>query len=110
MAYDLELAQRIRELLGVDPDVVEQKMFGGLAFLIGGHMSVAVSGSGGLLMRCEPDETQALLKEPHAEEFVMRGRAMSGWLRVNADGVEDDAGLKRWVEVGVGYARSLPPK
>ena len=110
MAYDLELAQRIRALLTFDPDVVEQKMFGGLAFLIGGHMAVAASGGGGLLLRCEPDETDALLREPGAEQFVMRGKAMSGWLRVNAEGIEDDAELKRWVEVGAGLARSLPPK
>ena len=110
MAYDLELAQRIRELLTFEPDIVEKQMFGGLAFLIGGHMAVAASGSGGLLMRCEPDETEALLREPHAEKFVMRGKAMSGWLRVDVEGVADDAALKRWVEVGTGFARSLPPK
>ena len=110
MAYDQELAQRIRELLTFEPGIVEQKMFGGLAFLIGGHMSVAVSSGGGLLLRNEPDDTEALLAQPHTEPFVMRGRAMSGWLRVTAEGVEDDTELKRWVETGVGYARSLPPK
>ena len=110
MAYDEELAQRIRELLTFDADVVEKKMFGGLSFLIGGHMAVGISGSGGLIMRCEADETEALLGQPYVEEFVMRGKAMSGWIRVAADGVEDDAELKRWVEAGAGFARSLPPK
>jgi hypothetical protein len=110
MAYDLELAQRVREMLTFDPDVVEQRMFGGLAFLIGGHMAVAVSGSGGLLMRCEPDETDEMLAQPYVEPFVMRGREMKGWVRVDAEGVAEDAELKRWVESGVGFARALPPK
>jgi TfoX/Sxy family transcriptional regulator of competence genes len=110
MAYDTELAQRVRELLTFEPGVVEKKMFGGLAFLVGGHMSVAVSGTGGLLMHVEPEETQELLAQPYVEPFVMRGRAMNGWVRVAAEGVEDDEELKRWVQAGVGYARSLPPK
>ena len=110
MAYDAELAQRVRELLIYEPDVVEKKMFGGLSFLIGGHLAVGVSGSGGLLMRNDADETEELLTQPYVEPFVMRGRAMNGWVRVNSEGVEDDAELKRWVEAGVGFARSLPPK
>ena len=110
MAYDTELAQRVRELLAIEPDIAEQKMFGGLAFLIGGHMAVGISGGGGLLMRCEADETDALVAQPHVEEFVMRGKAMNGWVRVDADGVADEDALKRWVEHGVGFARALPPK
>ncbi len=110
MAYDTELAQRVRELLTFEPEVVEKKMFGGLSFLIGGHLAVGVSGAGGLLMRAEPDETQELLSQPHVEPFVMRGRAMNGWVRVAAEGVAEDEELKRWVQSGVGYARSLPPK
>ncbi|HWD68866.1 MAG TPA: TfoX/Sxy family protein [Solirubrobacteraceae bacterium] len=110
MAYDTELAQRVRELLTFEPDIVEKKMFGGLSFLIGGHLAVGVSGTGGLLMRSEPAETEDLRSQPHVEPFVMRGRAMNGWVRVNAEGVEADAELKRWVESGVGFARSLPPK
>jgi TfoX/Sxy family transcriptional regulator of competence genes len=110
VAYDTELAQRVRELLTFEPDVVEQKMFGGLSFLIGGHLAVGVSGSGGLLMRSEAEETSELLEQPYVEPFVMRGRAMKGWVRVNAEGVADSAELKRWVEAGVGHARSLPPK
>lgn len=110
MAYDVELAQRVRELLAYEPDIVEQKMFGGLSFLVGGHLAVGVSGSGGLLMRSEPQETAELLTQPFVAPFVMRGRAMSGWVRVAAEGVADDEELRRWVEAGVGYARSLPPK
>lgn len=109
MAYDEQLAQRIRELVADEPGVVEKRMFGGLAFLIGGNMSVAASGQGGLLVRCAPEDTDALLDEPGAEHFVMRGRAMNGWLRVSEDGL-DSEGLERWVARGVGYARSLPAK
>ena len=110
MAYDEDLADRIRALLATDHDVVEKKMFGGLAFLIGGNMSVSASGQGGLLLRCDPDETDSLVKEAHADRFEMRGRAMDGWLRVESEGVDSDIDLRRWVEVGVGYARSLPSK
>ncbi len=85
-------------------------MFGGLAFLVGGKMSVAASGQGGLLMRCDPDETDKLLAEPHAEPFEMRGRTMDGWLRVAPEGVRTKRELEPWVKRGVGYARSLPPK
>lgn len=109
MAYDEALAERIRRMLA-DEDVVEKRMFGGLAFLIGGNMSVSVSGQGGLLLRCDPAETDALVQEPHAARFEMRGRAMDGWLRIDPDGVGTDQELERWVSVGVGYARSLPAK
>ncbi len=85
-------------------------MFGGLAFLIGGNMAVSASGQGGLLLRCDPAETESMVSEPHAERFEMRGRAMDGWLRVEAEGVGTDEELQRWVAVGVDYARSLPPK
>ena len=110
MAYDEDLANRIRELISGEADVAEQQMFGGLAFLIGGHMSVAVSGQGGLLLRCDPAETEALLRKPHAGPFEMRGRAMNGWLRVTPEGVQTKRQLERWVARGVAYARSLPPK
>jgi hypothetical protein len=110
VAYDEDLADRIRALLATDHDVVEKKMFGGLAFLIGGNMSVSASGQGGMLLRCDPGETDSLVAEPHAARFEMRGRAMDGWLRVEPEGLESDADLERWVNVGVGYARSLPPK
>ena len=110
MAYDEDLANRIRELIAAEPDLTEQKMFGGLAFLIGGRMAVAASGSGGLMVRVEPGETDALMAKPHAGPFEMRGRAMDGWLRVDAEGVRTKRQLEPWVKRGVGYARSLPPK
>jgi TfoX/Sxy family transcriptional regulator of competence genes len=110
VAYDEELAQRVRELLTFEPDIVEKRMFGGLSFLVGGHLAVGVSGTGGLLMRSEADDTADLVTQPYVEPFVMRGRAMNGWVRVNAEGVADDEELKRWVQSGVGFARSLPPK
>ncbi|MCL2417857.1 MAG: TfoX/Sxy family protein [Conexibacteraceae bacterium] len=109
MAYDTELADRVRTLLMFEPDVVEKRMFGGIAFLIGGHIAVGLSAGGGLLMRCERDETDDLLAQPHVEPFVMRGRAMNGWVRVAGEGVAGDSELQRWVEAGVGLARSLPP-
>ena len=109
MAYDEDLADRIRVALSGVP-VTEKKMFGGLAFLVGGNMSVAASGQGGLMVRVDPDQTEELLREPGAAEFEMGGRgAMKGWLRVSAD-VLDDAALQAWVDRGVAYARSLPPK
>jgi TfoX/Sxy family transcriptional regulator of competence genes len=110
MAYDEELANRIRELVADEPDLTEQRMFGGLAFLIGGNMSVAASGQGGLLLRVDPDETEALVEKPHAQPFVMRGREMQGWLRVDDEGVRTKRQLEPWVKRGVAYARSLPPK
>jgi TfoX/Sxy family transcriptional regulator of competence genes len=110
MAYDEELANRIRELVAAEDGVVEKKMFGGLAFLIGGNMSVSASGQGGLLLHVDPEETEALLAKPHAEPFVMRGRAMNGWLRVAPEGVATKRQLERWVARGVSYAKSLPPK
>ena len=110
MACDEDLANRIRELISGDAGVAEQPMFGGLAFLIGGHMSVAVSGQGGLLLRCDPAETDALLGKQYTTPFEMRGREMNGWLRVAPEGVRTKRQLERWVARGVGYARSLPPK
>jgi TfoX/Sxy family transcriptional regulator of competence genes len=110
MAYDEDLANRIRELIAADTGVTEQKMFGGLAFLIGGNMAVGASSEGGLLLRVPPDETEALAAKPHARRFEMRGREMQGWLRVDADGVRTKRQLESWVRRGVDYARSLPPK
>jgi TfoX/Sxy family transcriptional regulator of competence genes len=110
MAYDEELANRIRELVGGEGDVTEQKMFGGLAFLIGGNMAVAASGQGGLMLRCDPAETDKLVTKPHARPMVMRGREMDGWLRVDDEGVRTKRQLEPWVKRGVAYARSLPPK
>jgi TfoX/Sxy family transcriptional regulator of competence genes len=110
MPYDEDLANRIRELIAREPDVTEKKMFGGLAFLINGNMSVAASGQGGLMVRCDPEQTDALLEKPHAKRFEMRGREMQGWLRVDDEGVRTKRRLEPWVRTGVAYARSLPPK
>ena len=110
VAYDEDLANRIRELIGAEPDVAEKRMFGGLAFLVGGNMAVAASGQGGLMVRVDPAQTDALVAEPHAGPFEMRGRAMQGWLRVDADGVRTRRELEPWVRRGVAYARSLPAK
>jgi TfoX/Sxy family transcriptional regulator of competence genes len=110
MAYDEDLANRIRELLAGEAGVTEQRMFGGLAFLIGGNMSVAASGQGGILLRVAPEDTDPLLEKPHAQPFEMRGRAMRGWLRVDAEGVRTKRQLEPWVRRGVQYARSLPAK
>jgi TfoX/Sxy family transcriptional regulator of competence genes len=110
VAYDEELADRIRELVATENGLTEKKMFGGLAFLINGNMSVSASGQGGLLLRVDPEQTDKLLEEPHAQPFVMRGRAMDGWLRVAPEGVRTKRDLERWVKRGVGYARSLPSK
>jgi TfoX/Sxy family transcriptional regulator of competence genes len=109
MAYDEELAERIRGLLPAVP-VTEKKMFGGLAFLVGGHMSVVASGKGGLMLRCDPADSERLVGEPGASRMVMRGKEMDGWLRVTGDAVAADADLTRWIEVGTTYAGSLPPK
>ena len=110
MAYDEDLANRIRELVAGEPDVTEQRMFGGLAFLIGGNMAVAASGQGGLMVRVDPDDTDALVAKAHAQPFEMRGRAMQGWLRVDAEGLRTKRQLEPWVGRGVAYARSLPRK
>jgi TfoX/Sxy family transcriptional regulator of competence genes len=110
VAYDEELAERIRELVIGEPGLAEKRMFGGLAFLINGNMSVSASGQGGLLLRVDPAETDALLRRPHARPFEMRGRAMDGWLRVDPEGLRTKRELERWVSRGVAYARSLPSK
>ena len=110
MAYDEELAQRIRALLAEEADVAEQRMFGGLAFLIGGNMAVAASGQGGLLVRVDPEDSDALVESTNAYVMEMRGRRMRGWLRVDADDVRGDRELAEWVERGRAYARSLPAK
>jgi TfoX N-terminal domain len=110
MAYDEDLANRVRELIAAEEGVVEQRMFGGLSFLIGGHMSVSVSGRGGLLLRCDPKETDKWLGKPHVSPFEMRGRAMDGWLRIAPEGVPTKRQLEPWVKRGVTFARSLTPK
>jgi TfoX/Sxy family transcriptional regulator of competence genes len=110
MAYDEDLANRIRELVADRDGVTERKMFGGLAFLIGGHMAVGASGRGGLLLHVDHAETDGLLAKPHAQPFETRGRVMQGWVRVDAEGLKTKRQLERWVARGVAHARSLPPK
>jgi len=110
MAYDEELAGRIRQLIGADPELAEKKMFGGLAFLIRGNMAIAASGQGGAMVRVDPARSDALVATTTATLVNMRGRNMPGWLRVSSDNLRTDDQLARWVEIGTGYARSLPPK
>ena len=110
VAFDEDLALRIRELVGGQPGVTEKQMFGGLAFLVDGNMAISASGQGGVLVRVDPDKTVGLAGPAHAQIAVMRGREMPGWLRVDADGVRSRAQLQRWVDEGVAYARSLPRK
>ena len=110
MAYDEDLAARVRKLVSGQTGLTEKKMFGGLAFLIGGNMAVGVSGQGGILVRVDPDESDALVARTPAEPMEMRGRSMRGWLRVAAVDVAGDAALADWVERGTTYARALPPK
>ena len=110
MAYDEKLAARIRELVAGERGLAEKKMFGGLAFLVGGNMAVAASGQGGLLVRVDPDESDSLVASTNARPMEMRGRQMHGWLRVDADDVRTKRQLARWVELGTSYARSLPAK
>ena len=110
MAYDEELAARIRGLMSAEPSLAEKKMFGGLAFLVRGNMAVGVSGQGGILVRVDPDESDELVATTPAQLMVMRGRSMRGWLRVAAQDVAGDGELTEWVERGAAYARSLPAK
>lgn len=112
MAYDEELAGRIRDLLGGEPDLAEKKMFGGLAFLIGGNMAVAASGEGrgGLLVRVEPAGSETLALTTSARPMEMRDRPVRGWLRIESDDVRTHSELAKWVELGSTYARSLPAK
>lgn len=110
MAYDEELAARIRHLLTGTVAFTEKKMFGGLAFLVGGNMAVSASGQGGLMLRADPTASDEFCSHPGVERAVMRGRAMDGWLRVADEVTRDDDGLARWVRVGVDYAASLPAK
>jgi hypothetical protein len=110
MAYDEELADRIREVVRGEPGLTEKAMFGGLAFLVGGNMAVSASGQGGMLLRCDPAQTDDLVSRPHVQRFEMRGREMDGWLRVDLAAVDTEEELRDWVGRGVAYARSLPAK
>jgi len=110
MAYDERLAARIRDVVQGEPGLTEKRMFGGLAFLVCGNMAVSASGQGGLLLRVDPEQTEALVDGQRVRRFEMRGREMDGWLRVATEAVGTDEELSRWVEHGLAYARSLPPK
>ena len=110
MAYDEDLADRIRMATQDRDDLSERKMFGGLAFLVSGHMAVAASGQGGLMVRIHPEESEALVTEPGVSRFEMHGREMDGWVRVTADAVRTESQLARWVALGVEFASTLPPK
>lgn len=110
MAYDEDLAHRIRAIVGRMPGVSEKRMFGGLAFLVRGNMAIAVSGKGGIMVRVPPERSAELMDRPHAGPMEMRGREMNGWLRVTAAGVEADAALAEWAAIGTDFAASLPPK
>jgi TfoX/Sxy family transcriptional regulator of competence genes len=110
VAYDEKLADRIRELIGAEAKLTEQKMFGGLAFLIGGNMAIAASGQGGILVHVDPEQSDKLVKTTKARLMEMRGREMRGWLRVDTEDVRTKPQLKKWVELGTTYARSLPAK
>ena len=110
MAYDEDLADRIRELVGGEANLTEMKMFGGLAFLIGGNMAVAASGEGGVLVRVDPEESESLVASTSARPMEMRGRSMRGWLRVDEQDVRTHEQLSEWVRRGVAYAGSLPRK
>jgi TfoX/Sxy family transcriptional regulator of competence genes len=110
VAYDEHLAERVRSLVGSEPGLTEKAMFGGLAFLLDGNMAVGVSGQGGLLVRADPDGSERLLASDGVRPMEMRGREMRGWLRVDDEAVRTKRQLERWIKVGVGFARTLPPK
>jgi hypothetical protein len=110
MAYDEDLANRLREQLQAEDGVTEKRMFSGLAFLLDGHMTVNASGQGGLMLRIDPSQSDELVRQPGVRRFVMRGKELDGWLRVDPAVIETDDALAFWVGHGVRFARSLPPK
>jgi hypothetical protein len=109
MTYDVELAERVRAVLAAEPALTEKRMFGGLAFLVRGHLAVSASSQGGLLLRVDPSDAGSLLG-PAVTRFVMRGRELDGWLHVHPPAIETEAALRSYVARGLAYARSLPPK
>lgn len=114
VAYDAALLERIRDLVATEVaggrPITEKRMFGGHAFLVGGHLTVAASGKGGLLLRVDPAQTESLVADPAADRMIMRGRELDGWLHVDVGAASPDDELARWVALGVAYATSLPPK
>jgi TfoX/Sxy family transcriptional regulator of competence genes len=109
MAIDEALAARVRECVGTASGVVERRMFGGVAFLVHGNMSVGVHGNE-LIVRIEPSETDQALQKPGVRIFDITGRPMKGWLLISSTSVEHKSALRGWVAKGVAYAQSLPPK
>ena len=109
MAYDRDLAARLRAELEGAPGITERVMFGGLAFLVHGHLAVSAGSDGGLLVLVEPARTDELAGLPTASRQVMRGSELTGWLHVDVDAEASDAELRQWIDLGVAYARSLPP-
>jgi hypothetical protein len=110
MAYDEDLANRLRELLADEAAITERKMFGGLAFLLRGNMSVSASRNGGLLARIDPDDTDAALTRPHVTLMEMGGRTMDGWITVAPEGLKTKRELAAWVKRSVAFVKTLPPK
>lgn len=110
MAYDEALADRLRDLIGDRPDLTEKKMFGGLGFMVAGNMAVAASSQGGILVRSDPEAGTELIATTEARPMEMRGKEMTGWLRVDPEHLTTDESLREWVDRGVGFASSLPPK
>jgi TfoX/Sxy family transcriptional regulator of competence genes len=110
VAYDEELADRIRDVSQGEPGLSEKRMFGGLAFLVGGNMAVAASSKRDMMVRIDPSRAEELLARDHVSRMEMGGKLMDGWLRVATPALETDDALAEWVEVGLDYARTLPPK
>jgi len=110
MTYDENLANQLRELLADEDAIAEQKMFGGLAFLLHGNMAVSASRTGGLLVRVDPADTHAALARPHATLMEMGGRMMDGWITVGPEGLKTKRDIAAWVKRGVSFAKTLPPK
>lgn len=111
MAYDEQLADELRErLAGVDGELTEKRMFGGLAFLVDGNMAIAASRSGRLLVRTDPADAEEILSLPGAEAMEMRGRVMPGWVFVDAEAIESEDALDSWVERALTFVAGLPPK
>jgi TfoX/Sxy family transcriptional regulator of competence genes len=110
MAYDKDLAERIRHYLVSIPNLTERKMFGGIGFLINGNMTIAASAQGGIMVRIDPTQTEKLVQSTPAQVMVMRGKSMAGWLRISAHELSSDSELNKWVIRSVAFTQSLPPK
>ena len=110
MAYDEDVADRVREQLADEDAITEKKMFGGLAFMLAGNMAVGISNRSELMVRVGPDGADDALERPHAHQMDMNGRPMTGFIAVSGEGFESDGDLADWVRRGVGYARTLPAK